>query len=118
MERMAESDLAETARQRVGVGQSMDVVMDAIGSLDAVHRLFAQTYADRFDRLSSAEKQLGALQRVQEMKVLREGAKADRLEENMKTAALAEQRELEDEAIYDLVDMRFATPASSKVRET
>ncbi|MBO3758343.1 hypothetical protein J5J10_14925 [Ciceribacter sp. L1K23] len=117
IERMAESDLAATARQRVEVGEAMDVVMDAIGSLDPVHRLFAQSYADRFDRLATAEKQLAGLQQVQETRVLREGAKADRLEDNMKEARLAEQREKEDEAVYDVVDMRFATPASDKLRE-
>jgi hypothetical protein len=117
IERMAENDLAATSRQRTEVSQSMDTVMEAIGSLDPVHRLFAQNYADRFNRLSVADKQLAGLQQVQENRVLREGAKADRLEENMKEAREQEQRERDDDAIYDIVDMRFATPASSKLRE-
>jgi len=117
MERMAESDLAATARQREEVAQSMDVVMAAIGSLNPVHRLFAQTYADRFNRLTTTDRQLSGIQRLQETKMLREGAKADRLEENMKDARTLEEREMDDDAIYDLVDARYATPASSKLHK-
>ena len=74
MERMAESDLSTTAKRIEENSVSMDAVMDAIGSLEPLHRLFAQNYADRFDRLSSTDKQLHGLQQVQEMKVMRERA--------------------------------------------
>lgn len=117
MERMAESDLSNTARQRDEVSASMHMVMDAIGSLDPVHRLFAQNYAERFDRLANMEKQLAGIQQAQEAKVVRERVKGDRLEENRREARLDEDREAEDNAIYDMVDMRYATPASSKLQE-
>ncbi|MFC3162185.1 hypothetical protein [Ciceribacter thiooxidans] len=117
MERMAESDLSNTARQRDEVSASMHTVMDAIGSLDPVHRLFAQSYAERFDRLANMEKQLAGIQQAQEAKVVRERVKGDRLEENRQEARLDEDREAEDNAIYDMVDMRYATPASSKLQE-
>ena len=117
MERMAESDLGITAQRIEENARSMDTVMDAIGSLEPLHRLFAQNYADRFDRLSNTDKQLHGLQQVQEMKLLRERAKGDRLEENRKEARAHEQREADDDAIYDLIDIRFATPASSKLGE-
>ncbi|UJW76110.1 hypothetical protein [Rhizobium sp. SL42] len=117
MERMAESDLSTTAKRIEENTVSMDAVMDAIGSLEPVHRLFAQNYADRFDRLSNTDKQLHGLQQVQEMKVMRERAKGDRLEENMKEARDHEDREADDNSIYDLIDMQFATPASSKLHE-
>ncbi|MCO6176533.1 hypothetical protein [Ciceribacter sp. RN22] len=117
MERMAESDLSNTARQRDEVVASMHTVMDAIGSLDPVHRLFAQNYAERFDRLANMEKQLAGIQQAQEAKVVRERVKGDRLEENRRDARLDEDREADDNAIYDLVDMRYATPASSKLQE-
>ncbi len=117
MERMAESDLSNTARQRDEVSASMHMVMDAIGSLDPVHRLFAQNYAERFDRLANMEKQLAGIQQAQEAKVVRERVKGDRLEENRREARLDEDREADDNAIYDLVDMRYATPASSKLQE-
>jgi len=117
MERMAESDLGINA-QRIGENaRSMDTVMDAIGSLEPLHRLFAQNYADRFDRLSNTDKQLHGLQQVQEMKLMRERAKGDRLEENMKDARDHEERQRDDDAIYDLIDLQFATPASSKLQE-
>uniref|UniRef100_A0A7C1NU24 Flagellar FliJ protein n=1 Tax=Agrobacterium albertimagni TaxID=147266 RepID=A0A7C1NU24_9HYPH len=117
MERMAESDLGITAQRIEENARSMDTVMDAIGSLDPLHRLFAQNYADRFDRLSNTDKQLHGLQQVQEMKLMRERAKGDRLEENMKDARDHEERERDDDSIYDLIDLKFATPASSKLQE-
>ncbi len=117
MERMAESDLGITAQRIEENARSMDTVMDAIGSLEPLHRLFAQNYADRFDRLSNTDKQLHGLQQVQEMKLMRERAKGDRLEENMKDARDHEERERDDDAIYDLIDLKFATPASSKLQE-
>ncbi|GEO85232.1 MULTISPECIES: hypothetical protein [Alphaproteobacteria] len=117
MERMAESDLAVTAKRREENAASMVSVMAAIGSLEPVHRLFAQGYAERFNRLSNTDKQLASLQHGQEVKMMRERAKGDRLEENMKKARVHEDREADDNAIYDLVDMTFATTASSKVHE-
>jgi hypothetical protein len=117
MERMAESDLGITAQRIEENARSMETVMEAIGSLDPLHRLFAQNYADRFDRLSNTDKQLHGLQQVQEMKLMRERAKGDRLEENMKDARDHEERERDDDAIYDLIDLQFATPASSKLQE-
>lgn len=117
MERMAESDLGITAQRIEENARSMENVMEAIGSLEPLHRLFAQNYADRFDRLSNTDKQLHGLQQVQEMKLMRERAKGDRLEENMKDARDHEERERDDGAIYDLIDIKFATPASSKLHE-
>ncbi len=117
MERMAESDLGITAQRIEENARSMETVMEAIGSLDPLHRLFAQNYADRFDRLSNTDRQLHGLQQVQEMKLMRERAKGDRLEENMKDARDHEERERDDDAIYDLIDLQFATPASSKLQE-
>lgn len=117
MERMAESDLGITAQRIEENARSMETVMEAIGSLDPLHRLFAQNYADRFDRLSNTDRQLHGLQQVQEMKLMRERAKGDRLEENMKDAREHEERERDDDAIYDLIDLQFATPASSKLQE-
>ncbi len=117
LEKMAESDLAATARQRQEVTESMTSVMEAIGSLDPVHRLFAQNYADRFTRLSTTERQLAGMQQLHEMRVMRERAKGDKLDEHRLEAREDEDRAAADEAILDLVDMRYATPASSKLHE-
>ncbi len=119
LERMAENELAETSRQRAEVGQSMDRVIDAIGSMDPVHMGFSEHYADRFVRLSNRDQQLAGMQTLGETKVVKERTKADRLEEHMKEARDLEMREEDDNAVYDIIDQRFAsaTPASSKVRE-
>jgi len=119
LEKMAESDLAATARQRREVAESMEVVIVAIGAMDGVHRLFAQNYAERFGRLTLRDQQLTGVQRMQEIRVLRERTKGDRLEGHMKEARMDEDRLQADESIYDLIDMQnmLATPASSKLEE-
>ncbi|NEJ69545.1 hypothetical protein GR197_03170 [Rhizobium phaseoli] len=116
IERMAENDLAETSRQRVEVNAAMDDVILALGSMDPVHHAFSQNYADRFGRLSIKDQQLIGMQQVHEMRLARERAKGDRFEEGMKEALEAERREADDNAVYDVIDQQFATPASSKLR--
>ncbi|MGA1800702.1 hypothetical protein [Rhizobium sp. HT1-10] len=119
LEQMAEQELAEATRTRNEVGHSIDQVVDAIGSVDIVHTAFAQQYAWRLGRLTLRDQQLEAMQRLIEMNVLRERTKADRLEEHMLEARAAELRESDDNAVYDIIDQRFASvaPASSKVQK-
>jgi hypothetical protein len=117
LEQMAEYDLAETSRQRVEVNESMDTVITALGSVDPIHRAFSQSYADRFERLSMKDKQLTGIQQLHEMRLQRERAKGDRLEEGMKEALQSELREADDNAVYDIIDQKFATPASSKLQK-
>jgi hypothetical protein len=119
LERMAEHDLAETSRQRTEVQESLELVMDAIGSSDPMHMAFSRHYTGRFARLTVKDQQLAGMQQVNEMKVMKERTKADRLEENMLEAREAEARESDDNAVYDVIDQRLAlqTPASSKVQE-
>ncbi|GGD99603.1 hypothetical protein [Rhizobium anhuiense] len=117
IERVAENDLAETSRQRVEVNAAMDDVILALGSMDPVHHAFSQSYADRFGRLTIKDKQLTGMQEVHEMRLARERAKGDRFEEGMKEALEAERREADDNAVYDIIDQQFATPASSKLQK-
>ncbi|KRB49734.1 hypothetical protein ASE04_14040 [Rhizobium sp. Root708] len=117
LEQMAEHDLAETSRQRAEVNEQMDVVIQALGSLDPVHSAFSQGYADRFNRLGIKDKQLTGMQEVHEMRARQERAKGDRLEEGMKEALDAERREADDNAVYDIIDQKFGTPASSKLQK-
>jgi hypothetical protein len=117
IERMAENDLAETSRQRVEVNAAMDDVILALGSMDPVHHAFSQNYADRFGRLTIKDQQLTGMQQIHEMRLARERAKGDRFEEGMKEALEAERREADDNAVYDVIDQQFATPASSKLQK-
>jgi len=117
IERVAENDLTETSRQRVEVNAAMDDVILALGSMDPVHHAFSQSYADRFGRLTIKDKQLTGMQEVHEMRLARERAKGDRFEEGMKEALEAERREADDNAVYDVIDQQFATPASSKLQK-
>jgi len=117
LERMAENDLAETSRQRVEVNVAMDDVILALGSMDPVHHAFSQNYADRFGRLTIKDQQLTGMQQIHEMRLTRERAKGDRLEDGMKEALEAERREADDNAVFDVIDQQFATPASSKLQK-
>lgn len=118
MEKMAEHELAATTQHRAEVAQSMEVVIQAIGSIDPIHRSFSQNYAERFGRLTIKDGQLESIQQIQEMKVLRERTKGDRLEEHMKKAREQEERQASDQAIYDLLEITFAAPASSKLQSS
>jgi hypothetical protein len=51
------------------------------------------------------------------MRLTRERAKGDRLEDGMKEALEVERREADDNAVYDVIDQQFATPASSKLQK-
>lgn len=117
LEQMAEYDLAETNRQRAEVSRSIDAVVTALGSIDPIHRAFSQNYADRFERLSTRDKQLTGMEQLHEMRLQQERAKGDRLEESMKDALEEERREADDNAVYDIIDQKFATPASSKLQK-
>jgi hypothetical protein len=117
LEQMAEYDLAETNRQRDEVSRSIDAVVTALGSMDPIHRAFSQSYADRFERLSTKDKQLTGMEELHAMRLQQERAKADRLEESMKDALEEERREADDNAVYDTIDQKFATPASSKLQK-
>lgn len=116
LEKMAETDLAATSRHRVEVSESMDVVIEAIGSMHPIHRQFSHEYAERFGRLTVKERQLAGIQQAQEARMLKERTKADRLEDQMKAARALEDREAEDNAIYELLEITMAAPASSKLR--
>jgi hypothetical protein len=120
LERMAEIDLAETSKVRSEVSQSMDRVIDAIGSMDPVHMVFSSHYADRFGRLTQRDLQLAGIQAMVETRVLTERTKANRLEEHMNEARTLETRESDDNAVYDIIDQQAAsaTPASSKLQKS
>lgn len=108
LEHMAEYDLANTKRARDEVQHSLEAVVGAIGSMDPVHQIFAQLYSNQISRLTTRDQQLEMMQRIHENKIMREKAKADRLEENMKEARTGEERLAEDDAIYDVIDQKLA----------
>lgn len=108
LEHMAEADLANTARARQEVQENLDAVVDAIGSLSPVHQIFAGLYSGQISRLTAKDQHLETLQRIHENKMMREKAKGDRLEENMKDARLSEDREADDDAVYDVLDQQIA----------
>ena len=117
LERMAESELAETDRQRGVLAETIDVVVDAMGSAHPMHRVFSGHYASQLGRLMQKDQMLLGIQQVHEARMLKERAKGDRLEESMKEARMAEDREADDNQVLDLIDQHVAgyAPASGKV---
>ena len=85
-----------------------------------MHQTFSKHYSDRYSRLVVQDRQLEGVQQFQENKVLKEKTKADRLEDRMHIARDLEDREADDNAIYDLLEITNVshTPASSKVGDT
>jgi hypothetical protein len=108
LEHMAENELAATTQARREVLDNLDAVVEAIGSLTPVHQIFAGLYSNQITRLSAKDQHLQLQQQIHENRMMREKAKGDRLEENMRDARTAENREAEDTAIYDLLDQRMA----------
>lgn len=117
LEQMAESELAETARQRRDLAETIDVVVDAMGSASPLHAMFSGHYSSQLGRLAQKDQMLLGIQQVHEARVLKERVKGDRLEDHMKDARDLEDRESADNAIYDLVDQHVMSksPASGKV---
>jgi hypothetical protein len=108
LEQMAETELASTTQARREVLDNLDAVVDAIGSLSPIHQLFSSLYSTQITRLSAKDQHLQMQQQIHENRMMREKAKGDRLEENMRDARTAENREAEDTAIYDMLDQRMA----------
>ena len=117
LERMAESELAETTRQRGVLAETIEVVVDAMGSAHPMHRAFSGHYASQLGRLVQKDQMLLGIQQVHEARMLKERAKGDRLQENMKEARMTEEREADDNQVLDLIDQHVAgyAPASGKV---
>lgn len=108
LEHMAENDLAATTRARAEVADDLAAVVDAIGSVDSIHQLFAGIYSAQISRLTAKDQQLQTMQQVQEQKILREKAKADRLETKARGARDAEDNEAQEKSIQELLDIRLA----------
>lgn len=117
MEKMAELELAETTRIRDELARRMDETIEAIGSFNPVHQSLKGQYATQYGRMSGEDGRLTHVQAAQESQILREKAKGDRLEENRQEALAGEEREREDNAVIDLIELNLAmgAPASSKV---
>lgn len=105
IEKMAENELASLTRQRSEISETIGNISVAIASMSPEHIPFTKLYAERMQRLTAKDRQLEGMQQVQEMRVMQERTKGDRLEDNMKEARELEDREKDDNAIYDLLEI-------------
>lgn len=107
LEHMAENELAATSRARAQVAEDIEAVVEAIGSVDTIHHLFASIYSGQISRLTAKDQHLETMQQVQEQKILREKAKADRLEAKAVLARGAEDEASQESAIQELLDIHL-----------
>ena len=114
LEHMAENELAATTRARAEVADDLQAVVDAIGSVDSVHQLFASIYTGQISRLTAKDQHLQTVQQTQEQKILREKAKADRLAERAGDARDMEDGEAQERAIQELLDIHLVLRGSSE----
>lgn len=108
LEHMAETELATTTRARSELADDLDAVVDAIGSVDSIHQRFTSIYSSQIGRLTAKDQHLQNVQQIQEQKILREKAKADRLAERAGEAREQEDAEAQEKAIQELVDIQLA----------
>ena len=114
LEHMAENELAATTRARAEVADDLQAVVDAIGSVDSVHQLFASIYSGQISRLTAKDQHLQTVQQIQEQKILREKAKADRLAERAGDARDFEDGEAQERAIQELLDIHLVLRGPSE----
>lgn len=119
MERIAEMELSRTTHAREVVAEAMSETLEALTSLNPVHQVMSGSYSTRYGKLKVQDRQLENLQEVHEIKVLKERAKANRLEDHFNVARDLEDREADDKAIEDLMEIYLSSsaPASSKLPE-
>jgi hypothetical protein len=108
LEHMAENELAATTRARAELADDLQAVVDAIGSVDSIHQLFASIYSSQISRLTAKDQHLQNVQQAQEQKILREEATADRLAERAGDARDMEDGEAQEGAIQELLDIHLA----------
>ena len=114
LEHMAENELAATTRARAEVADDLQAVVDAIGSVDSIHQLFASIYSSQISRLTAKDQHLQNVQQVQEQRILREKAKADRLAERAGDARETEDNAAQEGAIQELLDIQLVLRGSTQ----
>ncbi|MDE1159692.1 MAG: hypothetical protein PW791_15740 [Neorhizobium sp.] len=119
LEKLAEYELADTTARQAELAETMERTMSAMVSLDEHHRVFARNYAANLSKLEVRNQQLKIAQQLQEQKILKEKTKGDRLDDRRAEAAQDEDREAQDEAVYNLVELALLrlTSASAKLNQ-
>jgi len=112
LEHMAENDLATTTRARAEVADDIEAVVEAIGSVNSIHQLFASLYSAQISRLTAKDQHLQNVQKAQEQKIMREKAKGDRLESKARVARDFEDNEAQEKSIQEILDIRMALGVS------
>ncbi len=117
MAQLREADLARTNRERDIVIASIEETVAAMESMSGTQLAFSQIHARRITAQTTKEQRLKGLARVQERQLRSERAKGDRLEDAMNSARAAEERESDDEELYDLLDQIDAARSAQAPRK-
>lgn len=103
-EKMAEIELADVVNAQRYNQDSMESVLDALGTFDPIHMVCSGHYSKRLSNLDIKKRQLQLHREMQEKNMMKERVKADRLEERVDAFKMNEAREAEDEGLQDLID--------------
>jgi hypothetical protein len=118
VESIARMELGELSRERAAVAERMTALVEALASPDPIHSGFSKLYGGQLGRLKLFDQQLSGRIRIQEGRVSSERSKADRLDDGARRANELQQREAQDNAVYDILDMigGLDAQASRKLR--
>lgn len=113
VEGMAENDLALSLRELARIDDERKVLIRATGSSNPVHQVMAPFYTRRFTGLEAKSQRLGEIRRMLEQRVLKERAKTEKIEDSARNQAELEERQADDEKLFDLIDTVLAMRSDS-----
>ncbi len=105
---LAQAELAQTHRQRDLLNEQIAKLMEAMNGMSTPHRLFPHLYARQLDNLRGREQVLIGQSALQEQKILTERTKSDRMAQRLGEARKQVARQVEEEELMDLIELRFA----------
>ena len=113
LQRLAETELADTNRQREEVSEQIERLIEAMGGFSHVHRLFPHLYARRLEKLREREQALAGRSRLQEQKAMREKTRCERIGEHLAEARDDARRQSDEDGLLDMLEA-----ASGRARPT
>lgn len=113
LKKMAENELAITTRERNELADKIETLTGYLTSSDPLHQEFIKHYVVRHARLKTRDMRLEAMQEAQEMHLLKETKKGERLIDKRDAAREEEMREREDNTVYELIELQMSIKSSS-----
>ncbi|MCY6382371.1 hypothetical protein [Hoeflea prorocentri] len=116
LQRLAETELADTNRQRAEVEEQIARLIEAMGGFSHVHRLFPHLYAKRLDKLKERGQALTGKARLQEQKARREKTRCERIGDHLDNVLEEASRQSDEDELLDLVEAASGRARPSDTR--